>query len=248
MARLAIDFVSGPGGIASALRRTLLGAPLNGKSVLLDVGYSDHIPAAIRHAVIQRDKHCAWPPAATAPPPSPTSTTSPTKKTAAPPASTTACSHASTTTTSASTAGDGKSNAYPTEPSAPPDPKDRPSKATRPPPSPSGNPPRNPAQTPSRPPRPRPETTTPIAGARTPRRRGTGTGGPGKSPPSKISPVVPVSPARTRARNMTGSSSRSQLVAIMESASGGVAWRVTGGPGAHVRARNSPPPGRRVTR
>ena len=61
MARLAIDFVSGPGGIASALRRTLLGAQLNGKSVPLDVGYSDHIPAAIRHAVIQRDKHCAWP-------------------------------------------------------------------------------------------------------------------------------------------------------------------------------------------
>jgi hypothetical protein len=61
MARLAIDFVSGPGGIASALRRSLLGAQLNGKSVPLDVGYSDHIPAAIRHAVIQRDKHCAWP-------------------------------------------------------------------------------------------------------------------------------------------------------------------------------------------
>ena len=61
LARLAIDFVSGPGGIASALRRTLLGAQLNGKSVLLDVGYSDQIPAAIRHAVIARDKHCAWP-------------------------------------------------------------------------------------------------------------------------------------------------------------------------------------------
>jgi hypothetical protein len=38
MARLAIDFVSGPGGIASALRRNLLGAQLNGKSVPLDVG------------------------------------------------------------------------------------------------------------------------------------------------------------------------------------------------------------------
>jgi hypothetical protein len=61
MARLAIDFVSGPGAIASALRRTLLGAQLNGKSIPLDVGYKDHIPAAIRHAVIQRDKHCAWP-------------------------------------------------------------------------------------------------------------------------------------------------------------------------------------------
>jgi hypothetical protein len=61
MARLAIDFVSGPGGIASALRRSLLGAQLNGKSVPLDAGHSEHIPAAIRHAVIQRDKHCAWP-------------------------------------------------------------------------------------------------------------------------------------------------------------------------------------------
>jgi hypothetical protein len=61
LARLAIDFVSGPGGVASALRRTLLGAQLNGKSVPLDVGYSNHIPAAIRRAVIRRDKHCAWP-------------------------------------------------------------------------------------------------------------------------------------------------------------------------------------------
>jgi hypothetical protein len=61
VARLAIDFVSGPDGIASALRRNLLGAQLNGKSLPLDAGYSDHIPAAIRHAVIQRDKHCAWP-------------------------------------------------------------------------------------------------------------------------------------------------------------------------------------------
>jgi len=61
IARLAIDFVSGPGGVASALRRTLLGSQLNGKSVPLDIGYSDHIPAAIRRAVIARDKHCAWP-------------------------------------------------------------------------------------------------------------------------------------------------------------------------------------------
>jgi hypothetical protein len=55
------DFVSGPGGIASALRRTLLGAQLNGKSIPLDAGYSDHIPEAIRRAVIRRGKHCAWP-------------------------------------------------------------------------------------------------------------------------------------------------------------------------------------------
>ena len=61
MARLAIQFVSGPGAIASALRRALLDAPLNGKSVILDVGYSDTIPESIRKAVIARDKGCAWP-------------------------------------------------------------------------------------------------------------------------------------------------------------------------------------------
>ena len=61
LARLAIQFVSGPGALASALRRSLLGAPLNGKSVILDVGYADAIPDAIRKAVIARDKGCAWP-------------------------------------------------------------------------------------------------------------------------------------------------------------------------------------------
>jgi hypothetical protein len=61
LARLAIHFVSGPGAITSALRRALLGKPLNGKSVILDVGYSDTIPESIRRAVIARDKGCAWP-------------------------------------------------------------------------------------------------------------------------------------------------------------------------------------------
>jgi hypothetical protein len=61
LAKLAIQFVSGPGAIASALRRALLDAPLNGKSVILDVGYSDTIPESIRKAVIARDKGCAWP-------------------------------------------------------------------------------------------------------------------------------------------------------------------------------------------
>ena len=59
--RLAIAFVSGPGALASALRRSLLGAPLNTKSVPLDIGHSDSIPESIRRAVILRDKHCAWP-------------------------------------------------------------------------------------------------------------------------------------------------------------------------------------------
>ena len=61
LAKLAIQFVSGPGALASALRRSLLGAPLNGKSVILDVGYADTIPDSIRRAVIARDKGCAWP-------------------------------------------------------------------------------------------------------------------------------------------------------------------------------------------
>ena len=48
LARLAIQFVSGPGALASALRRSLLGAPLNTKSVPLDIGYSATIPEPIR--------------------------------------------------------------------------------------------------------------------------------------------------------------------------------------------------------
>jgi len=61
LARLAIGFVSGPGALASVLSTGLLPAPLNGKSVPLDVGYSGSIPEPIRRAVILRDKHCAWP-------------------------------------------------------------------------------------------------------------------------------------------------------------------------------------------
>jgi hypothetical protein len=61
MARLAIGFVSGPGALASALRRSLFGAPLNTRSAILDVGYADTIPDYIRKAVIARDKGCAWP-------------------------------------------------------------------------------------------------------------------------------------------------------------------------------------------
>jgi hypothetical protein len=61
LARRAIRFVSGPGALASALRRSLLDKPLNTKSAILDIGYADTIPDAIRKAVIARDKHCAWP-------------------------------------------------------------------------------------------------------------------------------------------------------------------------------------------
>jgi hypothetical protein len=61
MARLAIDLVSGPAGIASALRRGLLGAPFNAPSLPLDIGRSRVIPGHIRRAVKLRDRSCAWP-------------------------------------------------------------------------------------------------------------------------------------------------------------------------------------------
>ena len=54
IARLAIDFVSGPAGIAAWLRTTLLAPPYSTPSVPLDIGYSDSIPASIRRAVPER--------------------------------------------------------------------------------------------------------------------------------------------------------------------------------------------------
>jgi Domain of unknown function (DUF222) len=56
----AVDLLSGPGGLASFLRTRQLGARLAGPSLPLDVGYSDTVPAAIRNAVILRDRHCQW--------------------------------------------------------------------------------------------------------------------------------------------------------------------------------------------
>jgi hypothetical protein len=61
IARLVIDFVAGPGGLASALRTGLLERPYNTPSLPLDIGFANSIPAHIRRAVILRDKHCAWP-------------------------------------------------------------------------------------------------------------------------------------------------------------------------------------------
>ncbi|MGC1570384.1 MAG: DUF222 domain-containing protein, partial [Trebonia sp.] len=55
IARLAIDFVSGPAGLAGWLRTTLLAPPYNTPSLPLDIGYSDSIPASIRRAVLLRD-------------------------------------------------------------------------------------------------------------------------------------------------------------------------------------------------
>jgi Domain of unknown function (DUF222) len=59
--RLAMDFVSGPSGIAGWLRTTLLAPPYDKPSLPLDIGYSDNIPAHIRRGVLLRDKGCAWP-------------------------------------------------------------------------------------------------------------------------------------------------------------------------------------------
>ena len=56
----AVDLLSGPGGLASFLRRRQLGARLAGPSLPLDIGYSETIPAGIRNAVILRDNHCQW--------------------------------------------------------------------------------------------------------------------------------------------------------------------------------------------
>src|SRR5262249_35793932 len=65
MARLAIDLVSGPAGIAAVLRQGLLDKPWNTPSLPLDIGYSATLPAPIpahtRRAVQPRDRHCAWP-------------------------------------------------------------------------------------------------------------------------------------------------------------------------------------------
>jgi len=57
----AVDLLSGPGGLASFLRRRQLGARLGGPSLPLDIGYAETIPAGIRNAVMLRDRHCRWP-------------------------------------------------------------------------------------------------------------------------------------------------------------------------------------------
>ncbi len=61
VARLAVDFVSGPAGVAAALRTGLLAHPYRTRSLPLDIGVATSIPAHIRRAVVLRDRHCAWP-------------------------------------------------------------------------------------------------------------------------------------------------------------------------------------------
>jgi hypothetical protein len=64
----AVDLVSGPGGLASFLRRRELGARLGGPSLPLDIGYAETVPAGIRNAVLLRDRHCQWAGGCTQPP------------------------------------------------------------------------------------------------------------------------------------------------------------------------------------
>jgi hypothetical protein len=61
MARLAVDLVSGPAGVAAVLRQGVLKKPYNTPSLPLDIGHSHSIPWQIRRAVFLRDRHCAWP-------------------------------------------------------------------------------------------------------------------------------------------------------------------------------------------
>jgi hypothetical protein len=56
-----LQVVSGPGGAASVLRRHLLGKPLAGPSLPLDVGQTDEIPVHLRRLVALRDQHCQYP-------------------------------------------------------------------------------------------------------------------------------------------------------------------------------------------
>jgi hypothetical protein len=56
----AVDLLSGPGGLASFLRRRQRGARLGGPSLPLDIGYAETVPAGIRNAVILRDQKCRW--------------------------------------------------------------------------------------------------------------------------------------------------------------------------------------------
>ncbi len=57
----AVALLSGPGGLASLLRREQLDTRLAGPSLPLDIGYSTTVPAHIRKAVRLRARgHCEW--------------------------------------------------------------------------------------------------------------------------------------------------------------------------------------------
>ena len=56
----AAELLSGPGGLASFLRRRALGGRLGGPSLPLDIGYARTVPAGIRNAARIRGRHCEW--------------------------------------------------------------------------------------------------------------------------------------------------------------------------------------------
>ena len=56
-----LQVLSGPGGVASFLRRQLLGQGLNGPSLPLDVGQTDDIPVHLRRLAALRDQKCQHP-------------------------------------------------------------------------------------------------------------------------------------------------------------------------------------------
>jgi hypothetical protein len=61
IARLAVDLVSGPSGLAATLRQELLPRPYNTRPVIVDIGFSSQVPGHIRRAVARRARHCEWP-------------------------------------------------------------------------------------------------------------------------------------------------------------------------------------------
>jgi hypothetical protein len=122
IARLAIDFVSGPGGIAAALRTGLLEPPYSAPACRWTSASPKPSPARCAAPSSSATSTAPSPAAATPPPPPATCTTSSTNKTAAPPAWPTSPCTASSTTRSSSTAGAGKSPSTPTaapKPAAP---------------------------------------------------------------------------------------------------------------------------------
>jgi hypothetical protein len=56
-----LQAVSAPGGVASFLRRNLLGKGLNRPPLPLDVGQADDIPVHLRRLVTLRDQTCQYP-------------------------------------------------------------------------------------------------------------------------------------------------------------------------------------------
>jgi hypothetical protein len=57
----AAELLSGPGGLASFLRRRQLGGRLGAPSLPLDIGYARTVPPGIRNAARLRGRHCEWP-------------------------------------------------------------------------------------------------------------------------------------------------------------------------------------------